>query len=80
MEINELAAFGYAAATALFAMLAALMATVWNDRPKAGLVSLSCAATAIWAALHTVGSLDYLNDPIILCLSESIPLAYARPP
>ena len=70
MEINELAAFGYAAATALFALLTALMATVWNDRPKAGLMSLSCAATAIWAALHTVGSLDYLNDPIILLVIE----------
>ncbi len=70
MEINELAAFGYAAATVLFAMLAALMATVWNDRPKAGLVSLSCAATAIWAALHAAGSLDYLNDPIILLVIE----------
>lgn len=70
MEINELAAFGYAAATALFAILAALMATIWKDRPKAGLVSLACAATAIWAALHTVGSLDYLNDPIILLVIE----------
>jgi len=70
MEINELAAFGYVAAMALFAMLAALMATVWNDRPKAGLVSLSCGATAIWAALHAVGSLDYLNDPVILLVIE----------
>ena len=70
MEINELAALGYVAATALFAMLAALMATVWSDRPKAGLVSLSCGATAIWAALHAAGSLDYLNDPLILLVIE----------
>jgi putative PEP-CTERM system histidine kinase len=70
MEINELAALGYAAAAALFAVLAALMATVWKDRPKARLVSLACAATTIWAALHTVGSLDFLNDPTILLVIE----------
>jgi putative PEP-CTERM system histidine kinase len=70
MEINELAAFGYAAATALFAILAALMATVWDDRPKATLVSLACGATSIWAALHTLGSLHYLNDPVILLVIE----------
>jgi len=70
MEINELAALGYAAAMALFAVLATLMATAWNDRPRAGLVSLACGATAIWAALYAVGSLDYLNDPIILLVIE----------
>ncbi len=70
MEINELAALGYAAATALFTVLAALMATVWKDRPKARLVSLACGATAIWAALHTFGSLEYLDDPLIMLVIE----------
>ncbi|MBT8107820.1 MAG: PEP-CTERM system histidine kinase PrsK [Gammaproteobacteria bacterium] len=70
MEINELAALGYAIAAVLFALLAALMATVWKDRPKAGLVSLACGATAIWAALHAVGSLAYLDDPVIMLVIE----------
>ena len=46
------------------------MATVWKDRPKARLVALACGATAIWAGLHTIGSLEYLNDPIILLVIE----------
>ena len=70
MEINELAALGYAIAAVVFAVLAALMATVWNNRPKAGLVSLACGATAIWAALHTLGSLAYLDDPVIMLVIE----------
>ena len=70
MEINELAALGYTAATLVFVVLAALMASVWKDRPRARLVSLACGATAIWAALHAIGSLEYLNDPIILLIIE----------
>jgi len=72
MEINELAAFGYAVATAAFAGLAALMLILWKDRPKAGFVALACGATAIWAGLQTVGSLGYLNDQVVLLIVEWI--------
>ncbi len=70
MQINELAAYGYGAAAVLFAVLAALMATRWKDRHKAGLVALACGATAFWAALHAVGSLEYLSNPVILLIIE----------
>ena len=70
MEINELASLGYAIATLVFAILAVSMTTLWSDRPKAGFVALACGATAIWAALQTVGALGYLNDPIILLVIE----------
>ena len=72
MEINELAALGYALATVMFAGLAALMLSLWKDRPKAGFVALACSATAIWAGLQTVGSLGYLNDPVVLLIVEWI--------
>jgi len=72
MEINELAALGYAIAATAFAGLAALMLSLWKDRPKAGFVALACSATAIWAGLQTVGSLGYLNDPVVLLIIEWI--------
>jgi putative PEP-CTERM system histidine kinase len=70
MEINELAAIGHAIAAALFASLAALMLSHWRDRPKAGVIALACVATAIWSGVQTVGSLGYLNVPIVLLIAE----------
>ncbi len=70
MEINEIAAAGYALATAAFGLLCALTLSVWRARPKAGFVALACGATAVWAALQTAGSLAHLNDPMILFVIE----------
>ncbi len=72
MEINELAAFGHATAAVLFGCLAALMLSRWQDRPKAAFVALACGATAIWAGIQTLGSLGYLNAPIVLLTVEWI--------
>ncbi len=72
MEINELAAFGHATATVLFGCLAALMLSRWQDRPKAAFVALACGATAIWAGIQTLGSLGYLNAPVVLLTVEWI--------
>ncbi len=72
MAINELAAVGYAIAMALFACLSVLMLSRWNDRPKAAFVALASGATAIWAGIQTVGSLGYLNEPIVLLIVEWI--------
>jgi len=72
MEINELAAIGHAMATVLFGCLAALMLSRWQDRPKAAFVALACGATTIWAGIQTLGSLGYLNAPIVLLTVEWI--------
>lgn len=70
MEINELAAVGHAIAAILFAILAALMLSRWKDRPKSAFVALASAATAIWAGTQSVGSLGYLNSPLVLLVVE----------
>jgi len=72
MEINELAATGYAVATVTFTTLSVLLITRWNDRPKAGLVALGAASTAVWAFLQTIGSLGHLNEPAVLLIAEWI--------
>jgi putative PEP-CTERM system histidine kinase len=72
MEINELAAIGHAVATVLFGCLSALMLSRWKDRPRAAFVALACGATAIWAGIQTLGSLGYLNAPIVLLTVEWI--------
>jgi len=72
MEFNELAAVGYAIGTAMFAVLAALMLSRWKNRPKAAFVALASGATAIWAGVQTVGSLGYLNEPVVLLIVEWI--------
>ncbi len=72
MAINELAAVGYAIATAMFACLSVLMLSRWKNRPKAAFVALASGATAIWAGIHTVGSLGYLNEPFVLLIVEWI--------
>lgn len=72
MEINELAALGHAVAATLFSILSALMLTRWKDRPKAAFVALATAATAVWAAVQVVGSLGYLNSPLVLLIFEWI--------
>jgi len=72
MEINELAAAGYAIGTAMFAVLSTLMLSRWKNQPKAAFVALASGATAIWAGVQTVGSLGYLNEPVILLIVEWI--------
>ena len=72
MEINELAAIGYAVAMAMFGCLSALMLSRWKDRPKAAFVALAAGATAVWAGIQTVGSLGYLNEPLVLLIVEWI--------
>ncbi len=72
MAINELAAVGYAIATAMFAGLSVLMLSRWKNRPKAAFVALALGATAIWAGIHTVGSLGYLDDSVVLLIVEWI--------
>ena len=70
MEINELAALGHTVAAVLFSILSVLMLSRWKDRPKAALVALAAAATAVWAAIQVVGSLGFLNSPIVLLTVE----------
>lgn len=70
MEINELAAIGHGLATAIFACLSALMLSRWKNNPKSGLIALAAGATAIWSAVQSVGSLGYLNAPVILLIVE----------
>ncbi|MFQ5549255.1 MAG: XrtA/PEP-CTERM system histidine kinase PrsK, partial [Woeseia sp.] len=72
MEINELAATGYAIATAMFACLSALMLSRWKSRPKAAFVALASGATAIWAGIQSIGSLGYLNEPTVMLIVEWI--------
>jgi putative PEP-CTERM system histidine kinase len=72
MEINELAALGHTVAAVLFSILSALMLSRWNDRPKAAFVALAAAATAVWAAIQVMGSLGYLNSPVVLLIVEWI--------
>jgi len=68
--INELAAIGHGLATAIFAVLAVLMASRWKDRPKAAFIAMASGATAIWSAVQALGSLDYLNAPAVLLFVE----------
>jgi len=70
MVINELAAIGHGLATAIFAVLAVLMASRWKDRPKAAFIAMASGATAIWSAVQALGSLDYLNAPAVLLFVE----------
>ncbi|MBT6211219.1 MAG: PEP-CTERM system histidine kinase PrsK, partial [Woeseia sp.] len=72
MEINELAALGYIVAVVLFSILSALMLSRWKDRPRAAFIALASAATAVWATVQAVSSLDYLNIPVVLLILESI--------
>jgi len=70
MDITDLAATGNGLATAAFGSLAVLMLSRWKDRPKAAFIALAASATAIWAAVQSVGSLGYLNAPEVLLFVE----------
>ena len=70
MEINELAALGHGLAAGVFALLMMLMLSRWKDRPKAGFIALASGATAAWAAVQSLGSLGYLEAPLVLLLIE----------
>ena len=56
----------------MFACLSMLMLSRWKNRPKAAFVALASGATAIWAGIQSVGSLGYLNEPVVLLIVEWI--------
>lgn len=70
MDVTNFAATGHALAATAFVVLAVLMLSRWKDRPKAAFIALSASATAIWAMVQAVGSLGYLNAPIVLLIVE----------
>ncbi len=70
MEINELAAIGYAVATVVYASLTTLLLSRWKDRPQAALVAAATGAMTVWAAVQTIGSLGYFNEPALLLVVE----------
>ena len=70
MEIDHIAALGYATAMLAFGALSALMLGRWRDRPRATLIALAAGSTALWAAVQTLGSLGSLTDPFVHFIVE----------
>jgi putative PEP-CTERM system histidine kinase len=72
MTVNELTAVGHWLAMAVFAVLTVLMLSRWKDRPKSAVIALASAATVIWAGTQAIGSLGYIDAPVMLLVVEWI--------
>ncbi|HEX2140339.1 MAG TPA: hypothetical protein VHG33_11580, partial [Woeseiaceae bacterium] len=70
MQINEIAAIGYAIAMILFAILTALLLSRWKNSPQSPLMALAAGACVVWGAVLALQSLGYIGATLTTVLIE----------
>lgn len=70
MELNEIAATGYASGVLGFLVLATLFLGTWKGGPFSRYLGLASLASAIWACIMTLQSLGYLRFGASIFLAE----------
>lgn len=63
MVSNSLATPGYMLGMLGFAAVSAMYVGRWKISPYAQAFSWACAASAVWAGVHTLGTLGYIEQP-----------------